>query len=80
MQVGTECRTWLLWRTELFEHAPQRVLSALSLGFGDGVDGETKSLLPCETPAALSNPQMEALAPICQAIHSKRPVAIHTTQ
>lgn len=61
----------------IFEHAPQRVLSALSLGFGDGVDGETKPLLPCESPAALINPQMEVLAPICRAIHAKRPVAIH---
>lgn len=61
----------------IFEHAPQRVLSALSLGFGDGVDGETKPLLPCESPATLSNPQMEVLAPICRAIHAKRPVAIH---
>jgi hypothetical protein len=33
--------------------------------------------LPCESPAALSNPQMEVLAPICRAIHAKRPVAIH---
>jgi hypothetical protein len=61
----------------IFEHAPQRVLSALSLGFGDGVNAETKPLLPCESPAALSNPQMEVLAPICRAIHAKRPVAIH---
>ncbi|RFC34199.1 MAG: WYL domain-containing protein [Candidatus Nitrotoga sp. MKT] len=61
----------------IFEHAPQRVLSALSLGFGDGVDGETKPLLPCESPTALSNPQMEVLAPICRAIHAKRPVALH---
>lgn len=60
----------------IFEHTPQRVLSALSLGFGDGINGETKPLLPCESPAALSNPQMEVLAPICRAIHAKRPVAI----
>ncbi|MBC7621255.1 MAG: WYL domain-containing protein [Candidatus Saccharibacteria bacterium] len=60
----------------IFEHAPQRVLSALSLGFGDGVDGETKPLLPCESPAALSSPRMDVLAPICRAIHAKRPVSI----
>lgn len=60
----------------LFDHVSQRVLSALSLGFGDGVDDETKSLLPCESPAALSNPQMEVLAPICRAIHAKRPVTV----
>ena len=60
----------------IFEHAPQRVLSALSLGFGDGANGETKPLFPCESPAALSNPEMEILAPICRAIHAKRPVTI----
>lgn len=60
----------------LFEHASQRVLSALALGFGDGANGEMQSLLPCESPTALSNPKMEVLAPICRAIHAKRPVAI----
>ena len=60
----------------IFEHPPQRVLSVLSLGFGDGVDGEPRSLLPCEFPAVLSCPRMEVLAPICRAIHAKRPVAI----
>lgn len=60
----------------IFEHAPQRVLSALSLGFGDGVNGESQPMLPCESPAILSSPQMCVLAPICRAIHAKRPVAI----
>ncbi|MBI1194899.1 MAG: WYL domain-containing protein [Gammaproteobacteria bacterium] len=60
----------------LFDHAPQRVLSALSLGFGDGVNGESLPMLPCESPAALSNPRMDVLAPICRAIQAKRPVAI----
>lgn len=60
----------------LFEHASQRVLSALALGFGDGVNGESHTLLPCESPAVLSSPKMEILAPICRAIHAKRPVAI----
>lgn len=60
----------------LFEHASQRVLSALALGFGDGVNGESYTLLPCESPAVLSSPKMEVLAPICRAIHAKRPVAI----
>ncbi|WP_426178353.1 WYL domain-containing protein [Massilia sp. TWR1-2-2] len=60
----------------IFEHAPQRVLSALSLGFGDGVDGDQRSQLPCEFPAILNCPRMEVLAPICRAIHAKRPVAI----
>jgi len=32
--------------------------------------------VPCESPVALSCPQMDVLAPICRAIHAKRPVAI----
>ena len=60
----------------IFEHATQRVLSALALGFGDGVNVDSQPLLPCESPAALSSPRMEVLAPICRAIHAKHPVAI----
>lgn len=60
----------------LFDHASQRVLSALALGFGDGLNGATQPLLPCESPTALSNPRMDVLAPVCRAIHAKRPVAI----
>ena len=60
----------------VFDHAPQRVLSALSLGFGDGVNGESLPMLPCESPAVLSSPRMDVLAPICRAIQARRPVAI----
>lgn len=60
----------------IFEHAPQRVLSSLALGFGEGVNGVSQPLLPCESPTVLSNPKMDVLAPICRAIHAKRPVAI----
>ena len=60
----------------LFNHASQRVLSALALGFGDGVDGAMQPLLPCESPAALSRPRMDVLAPVCRAIYAKRPIAI----
>ncbi|BAO29733.1 helix-turn-helix transcriptional regulator [Sulfuritalea hydrogenivorans] len=60
----------------LFDHAPQRVLSAIALGFGDGVNVDSQSLLPCESPTALSSPRMDVLAPICRAIYAKRPVTI----
>ena len=60
----------------IFEHATQRVLSALALGFGDGVSVESQPLLPCESPAALNSPRMDVLAPVCRAIHAKRPVAV----
>lgn len=64
----------------LLEHVPQRVLSALALGFGDGVNSSSakplQSLLPCESPIALSTPRMDVLAPICRAIHANCPIAI----
>nr|WP_298521789.1 WYL domain-containing protein [uncultured Halomonas sp.] len=61
----------------LFEHTSQRVLSALALGFGDGVNSALQPLLPCESPAVLSSPRTDILAPICRAIHVKCPVAIN---
>lgn len=60
----------------LFDHSSQRVLSALALGFGDGLNGATQPLLPCESPTALSKPRMDVLAPVCRAIHAKRPIVI----
>ena len=59
-----------------FEHTAARVLSVLAHGFGDGVEVDPQPLLPCESPTALSNPDMAVLAPICRAIHAGRPVAI----
>lgn len=53
----------------LFEHMPQRVLSALSQGFGEGIDAELKPLIRCEFPTSLSQPKMSVLAPITRAIH-----------
>ncbi len=60
----------------LFKHAPMRVLSAISFGFGDGVSDESQPMLPCESSTILCPPRMDVLAPICRAIHAKRPVAI----
>jgi predicted DNA-binding transcriptional regulator YafY len=59
----------------IFEHASQHVLSSISWG-GGGLSGELQSMLPCESPTVLGNPQLDVLAPICRAIHAKRPVAI----
>ena len=61
----------------LFEHAPQRILTALSRGFGQGIGDELKPMLRCEFPIALTVPRMSVLAPITRAIH--RGKAVHTT-
>lgn len=61
----------------LFEHAPQRVLTALSQGFGEGIGDHLEPRLPCEFPSALSLPRMSVLAPITRAMN--RGKAVHLT-
>ncbi len=60
----------------LFEHAPQRVLSALSQGFGQGAAEDLSPLLRCEIPTALSRPRMDVLAPVTRAIHCGKAVRL----
>jgi hypothetical protein len=59
-----------------FEHVSERVLTALSQGFGDGVSPVGSSLLPCELPLVLSRPSMEVLAPVTRAIHQRKAVKL----
>jgi len=60
----------------LFDHAPQRVLTALSQGFGEGLSDNLAPLVRCEFPTALSLPKMEVLAPITRAIHRGKAVRL----
>lgn len=61
----------------LFEHSPQRVLTALSQGFGEGVaDDQRPGLIRCEYPLPLSFPEMSVLAPITRAINLGKPVRL----
>jgi predicted DNA-binding transcriptional regulator YafY len=60
----------------LFAHAPQRVLTALSQGFGQGVGEDLSPLLRCEFPTALSQPRMSVLAPITRAIYRGKAVRL----
>ncbi len=57
-----------------FSHVPGRVLTALSQGFGDGVNPVAGSMIPCELPMELNRPQMEVLAPLTRAIHQGKAV------
>jgi hypothetical protein len=65
--------------TPLFDHAPQRVLTALSRGFGEGIGEELKPMVRCEFPLALSVPKMSVLAPITRAIHRGKAVRMTYT-
>lgn len=60
----------------LFEHSPQRVLTALSQGFGDGGADHLISMLPCEYPIPLSLPAMSVLAPVTRAINLRKPLRL----
>ncbi|MFN9476506.1 helix-turn-helix transcriptional regulator [Acidovorax sp.] len=63
----------------LFEHSPQRVLTALSQGFGQGLGDVLEPMLRCEFPVPLSQPNMQVLAPITRAIHQRKAVRLGYT-
>ena len=63
----------------LFEHSPQRVLTALSRGFGEGIGEELTPMIRCEFPLAFSIPKMAVLAPITRAINRGKAVRVTYT-
>ncbi len=60
----------------IFQHQPERVLSALTSGFGDGERGTDYTLLPNSVPARLNQPPLRLLATITRAIHNRRPLKL----
>ncbi|MBS0512914.1 MAG: WYL domain-containing protein [Proteobacteria bacterium] len=60
----------------VFEHDPERVLSALSRGFGEGIGKASGGFLTCEFPLRLNRPPLEVLAVITRAIHQQRVVRL----
>ena len=59
-----------------YEHIPERVLTALTQGFGDGVSSTGGALLACEFPMMFNKPSMSVLAPITRAINLKKAVKL----
>lgn len=60
----------------LFEHPVERVLTALTMGFGEGLGGATKALIPSEVPRLLNLPAIHLVAPITRAIYRKKAVKV----
>ena len=60
----------------VFEHAPERVLTALAQGFGEGFGSAGGSLVRCEFPLSLNVPAMSILAPVTRAIHRGKAVGL----
>lgn len=65
--------------TPAFNHTAERVLTALSRGFGDSIGGSGDPLLSCELPKLLNQPSSAILAPITRAIHQQKVVSIDYT-
>ena len=61
---------------QVFEFPPERVMSWLTQGFGDGEPMLLKAWVPSESPSRLTHPNLDVLASLTRAIHAKRPVAI----
>lgn len=62
--------------TPLFEHVIERVLTALTQGFGDGINPVSGALVLCEGPPTLNRLKVEVLAAVSRAIFSKKAVQI----
>jgi hypothetical protein len=60
----------------VFVHSPDRVLSAISRGFGDGDDRQGGCYLPCELPVRLNRPSLDELAVVTRAIHQKQALLV----
>mgnify|MGYP000019282975 CR=1 FL=1 len=63
----------------LFEHSPQRVLTALSQGFGEGIGDQLRPMVRCEFPSMLCLPKMSVLAPITRAINRGKAIRLGYT-
>ena len=60
----------------VFNSPPDRVLSWLTQGFGDGEPVRLKAWIASETPSRLTQPDLDVLASVTRAIHQERPLAL----
>jgi hypothetical protein len=63
----------------LFEHSAQQVLTALTQGYGEGLNEQVSPMLRCEIPNSLSLPSTAVLAPITRAINRGKAVKLGYT-
>lgn len=60
----------------IFESPPERVLSWLTQGFGDGEPTKLKSWVASESLSRLMQPDLDVLASVTRAIHQECPLGI----
>ena len=59
-----------------FDFPPERVLSWLTQGFGDGEPMRLKAWVASESPSRLTHPDLDVLASVTRAIHQECPLGI----
>lgn len=60
----------------LFDFPPERVLSWLTRGFGDGEPSQLKAWVASEIPSRLTHPDLDVLACVTRAIHQECPIRV----
>ena len=60
----------------VFDFPPERVLSWLTQGFGDGEPMQLKAWVASESPSRLTHPDLDVLASVTRAIHQECPLGI----
>lgn len=60
----------------VFDYPPERVLSWLTQGFGDGEPMQFKAWVISESPSRLTHPDLDVLASVTRAIHQECPLDI----
>jgi hypothetical protein len=58
----------------VFDFPPERVLSWLTQGFGDGEPMRLKAWVASESPSRLTHPDLDVLASVTRAIHQECPL------
>jgi hypothetical protein len=62
--------------TPIFSFSPERVLTWISQGFGDGEPVRSKSAVPCDVPTLFQQPDLDILSVISRAINYKKAIAV----
>jgi len=60
----------------LFSHSPQRILTWLAEGFGDGEPVDSRAGIVCDTPGRLGLPDLATLATVTRAIKQRQVLRI----
>lgn len=78
IDYDSKCKSYVLGLgfQPVFNFQPERVLSWLTQGFGDGEPIELKASVPSERPLRLTHPDLDVLASVTRAIHYECPLSI----